>query len=410
MNEVAEEYLLQKAITAIKTGDKETGRKLLHSSIEQSEDITVAWCWLSSIASDLYEAIGCLRHALQHDPDSDYAKDSIVKLLFKAGVENAKKKDNKTAYKYFEEVLEFQPENEHALIWKAGLAKTTDEAIEILEQVLQINPSNDKAINGLQQLRGQNEFKCYCPFCATGLKVEDPKQCTSCKSVLTISEPEAFLIPSSVNKEMLKAKAQELHNKAKAGVDLHSIYFLGLCYLNLGYHKEGIRTLQAYCKKQPGVNDLANQVERLTRQLSQSSEVPANKMSSLDKSVSILVVDDSPTIQKLVSSTLSGVGYRVSKAGSAEEAIDYIKNNKAPNLFILDVNMPGMDGFQLCKTIRNSRETGKVPVIFLTGKDGFLNKLKGQWVGGSEYLNKPFDPKKLVETVKKILPVNQSNE
>jgi twitching motility two-component system response regulator PilG len=65
--------------------------------------------------------------------------------------------------------------------------------------------------------------------------------------------------------------------------------------------------------------------------------------------------------------------------------------------------MPGLDGLQLCKMLKQNAETSGVPVVFLTGKDGFFNKLRGQWAGGTEYLTKPFQPAALAATVTNIL-------
>jgi len=106
----------------------------------------------------------------------------------------------------------------------------------------------------------------------------------------------------------------------------------------------------------------------------------------------ILVVDDSPTVRKLVAGTLTTAGYRVVEAESGYAAADLIRTQGVPALFLLDVNMPGMDGFTLCKSLRSSPETAKVPVVFLTGKDGFISKLRSQWAGASDYLTKAVRP------------------
>ena len=69
--------------------------------------------------------------------------------------------------------------------------------------------------------------------------------------------------------------------------------------------------------------------------------------------------------------------------------------------------MPGLDGFGVCTLLREKPETAKVPIVFLTGKDGFFNKLRGKWAGAAEYLTKPFQPKALVDVVQKIVPVSK---
>ena len=117
----------------------------------------------------------------------------------------------------------------------------------------------------------------------------------------------------------------------------------------------------------------------------------------------VIVVDDSPTIRKLVSVTLTQAGYAVTEAADGYEVAEKVRQVGVPKLFILDINMPGLDGLQLCKMLRQNAETAEVPVVFLTGKDGFFNKLRGQWAGAAEYLTKPFDPQKLLATVGKLV-------
>ena len=118
----------------------------------------------------------------------------------------------------------------------------------------------------------------------------------------------------------------------------------------------------------------------------------------------VMVVDDSPTIRKTVAVILSKAGYQVAEAADADEATRLIHEGGPPRLFILDVNMPGLDGFGLCKLLRAEAATAKTPVVFLTGKTGILSKLHGRWAGAADYLTKPFQPRDLLAAVAKIVP------
>ena len=121
----------------------------------------------------------------------------------------------------------------------------------------------------------------------------------------------------------------------------------------------------------------------------------------------ILVVDDSPTIRKLVAMTMIKNGYRVVEAGDGNEAIARMQENGAPDLVLLDINMPGMDGYTLCKLVRQKPETAKIPVIMLSGKDGFYNKIRGKMAGSTLYLTKPFQPDALLKVVQKYCPTGE---
>lgn len=116
----------------------------------------------------------------------------------------------------------------------------------------------------------------------------------------------------------------------------------------------------------------------------------------------VLVVDDSPTVCKLVAITLSRRGYQVISASDGILAMDVISSNK-PDLILLDITMPRLDGYKLCKLIKGHDETRHIPVIMLSGKDGFFDKARGKFAGCTSYITKPFDPESLIQEVEKFL-------
>lgn len=119
----------------------------------------------------------------------------------------------------------------------------------------------------------------------------------------------------------------------------------------------------------------------------------------MDK-VRILMVDDESRMRKLVSDFLTKAGYIVLEAADGEEAIDVFYENKDISLIILDVMMPKMDGWEVCKTIRKD---SKVPIIMLTAKGEEKDELQGFEVGADEYISKPFSPKILTARVDAII-------
>ena len=114
----------------------------------------------------------------------------------------------------------------------------------------------------------------------------------------------------------------------------------------------------------------------------------------------ILVVDDESRMRKLVKDFLVKKQYKVLEAGDGEEAIEVFFGNKDISLIILDVMMPKMDGWDVCKEIR---KFSKVPIIMLTAKSEENDELKGFELGVDEYISKPFSPKILVARVDAIL-------
>ena len=114
----------------------------------------------------------------------------------------------------------------------------------------------------------------------------------------------------------------------------------------------------------------------------------------------VLVVDDEPRMRKLVKDFLTVKGFQVVEAGDGEEAIDVFFDQKDIALILLDVMMPKMDGWEVCRTIR---KYSQVPIIMLTARGEEQDELQGFSLGVDEYISKPFSPKILVARVEAIL-------
>ena len=117
----------------------------------------------------------------------------------------------------------------------------------------------------------------------------------------------------------------------------------------------------------------------------------------------VLGVDDSPTVRKLVTMTLQAEGYRVETAEDAMAAIDQLKKF-TPALILLDVSMPHLDGYKLCKLIKGQEKTKYIPVVMLSGKDRVFDKIRGQMAGCNGYLSKPFVASDLLKQVSNSCP------
>ena len=114
----------------------------------------------------------------------------------------------------------------------------------------------------------------------------------------------------------------------------------------------------------------------------------------------ILVVDDEARMRKLVKDFLTNKGFQVIEAADGEEAVDIFFNQKDIALILLDVMMPKLDGWEVCKTIR---KYSKVQIIMLTARGEERDELQGFNLGVDEYISKPFSPKILVARVEAIL-------
>ncbi|MGV2644140.1 response regulator, partial [Clostridium perfringens] len=116
----------------------------------------------------------------------------------------------------------------------------------------------------------------------------------------------------------------------------------------------------------------------------------------------ILVVDDEDHIVELISYNLTSSGYKVITANNGLDAVRLAKEEN-PKLMLLDLMIPGLDGFDVCKAIRNDSETKDISVIMLTAKGEELDKILGLELGADDYMTKPFSIRELLARIKAVL-------
>ena len=116
----------------------------------------------------------------------------------------------------------------------------------------------------------------------------------------------------------------------------------------------------------------------------------------------ILVVDDEKDILELIDYNLSKHGYRVKTVTTGEDALDLIKDNEY-DLIILDLMLPGVDGFDICKIIKADKQKSSIPIVMVTAKSDEADKVAGLEIGADHYVTKPFSPRELLAIVKATL-------
>ena len=117
---------------------------------------------------------------------------------------------------------------------------------------------------------------------------------------------------------------------------------------------------------------------------------------------SVLIVDDEPMARTLLRLMLVRAGFHVAEAEDGFDAIDKVRKSQ-PDVVLLDVMMPGMDGFTVCETLRNEPATAGIPIIMLSAKTDLDSINKGLRAGATVYLTKPISPEELTQHVKEAL-------
>jgi twitching motility two-component system response regulator PilG len=330
------------------------------------------------------------------------------------------------ARRLFRELVDTDPENEEAWLWNAALAETPDEAHRALVKVLDINPNNHHALNALalQRLReaalrqqraeaalGQKRQPegatspvsaqpaqsqapkpvapapapqvWHCPLC-TAESTRPIERCERCGALMTLESLDDLAASRDVDENLLSEAIQRLLKEIRSRPTFEGHLNLARAYLNLNHSAEALPHLEKASQLKPGETTVKQALDKLrNRRL-------------------ILAVDDSTTVRKIVAVTLERYGYRVLTAMDGMQALAKLDEQR-PDLILLDITMPRMDGYQVCKTIKQNAYTKPIPVVMLSGKDGFFDKVKGKLAGATDYLTKPFQEEALVKAVEKHL-------
>ncbi len=324
--------------------------------------------------------------------------------LLKRGIANARAGEKTLARRLLQRSAELNPNNDAVWLWLAVTATNDEEKIKFLHRSLEINPDNQRVKATLAQIEGKVAKRApawKCPLCMAPANTPQHK-CPTCNAILVLDDIDA-VINSNANGDKMKRAISGYKNVLGQGVDFGAHYNMALAHLNNGELDQGIAHLQAAYRLEPHDSTLKTRIDELIRfqasVTNQTASEPDNPVTPFVRGT-ILVVDDSPTIRKLVGMTLKRYDYEVVTADDGMEALGKL-NYIDPALVLLDITMPRMDGYQVCKIIKNNQDTRHIPVIMLSGKDGFFDKVRGRLAGSNVYITKPFDPNVLLQVVEK---------
>ena len=130
-------------------------------------------------------------------------------------------------------------------------------------------------------------------------------------------------------------------------------------------------------------------------------------MADTTRTAHILVVDDDPNSREIVQTFLESRGYSVRTAANGEAALAAVGQGQIPELILLDVMMPGMDGWEVARTLKDHTDYADIRVVMMTARSDFSDKQKGLQAGADDYLVKPIQLEDLGNTVKRNLEVRR---
>jgi twitching motility two-component system response regulator PilG len=396
--------LLRQGVALANSGKKTEARDLIRQSlaIDPSE---VGWLWLASVSDDPLEIFLALQRTLEINPNNDRAKVSLNSARLRAAITYARAGQKPQAVALLRECAVFEPGNEIVWMWLASAAENRDEIVNALTKALEINPKNDQARASLESHRPKPAVTprptWQCPYCAFS---SDAKQsiCPGCGTMLVLTSVDALIANRKVDEKKLRSGVAKLLERIKVKPDFAVHYYLAIAYLQLQSVEESLAQFEMAVKIQnhDAIRQHMAALEKRKRQRAEAAKPrpaePAKKM--------ILIVDDSVTIRKLVSMTVTEQGYRAVEAAEGQEALEKIQQEGVPSLIFLDIMMPGMDGYALCKELRAQKATAAIPIVMLSGKDGMFNKMRGRMAGATHYVTKPFQAEALHQVLSQYCP------
>ncbi|MEW6129560.1 MAG: response regulator [Acidobacteriota bacterium] len=459
MSAIRVQSYLHKGIAAAQAGDAQTARRLLRKTIALAPEDEMAWFWLAYVADSSDDKIFHLRRVLEINPQQQEARSALKKFLFQNGVECAKAMNCLQARAYLLEAAQLDATDEMVWMWLASVADSQAEREAYIAKLLEVNPHNQKVQDWLAklpskqtpiidepaslpntegtQIAAENQAlvtteaaideaslaaatcvqtdssltapgnhpvietsvadKWVCPFCFTEAK-KLPPICAGCQAMVSLADIDLNALILKADKRLLLRAIEQYGNEVNLAQNHTALINLGLAYLNMGMLEAATKYFKmalALAVKNPTFPDpLQNLLENLKVYFTQKAKLK-NQVQKV-----VMVVDDSAIMRKLLTVIFTRRGHRVLTAASGIEALAKLKE-EMPDFILMDIFMPGMDGYQLCKLIKSNAAMDSIPVVLMSGKDNFFDKVRARVAGASDWIMKPFEPQALLDMMRK---------
>lgn len=344
--------------------------------------------------------------------------ENLTEILFQA-IRSAESGNIRPAQQALSKILKINPKNSKAWLW---YARTVDnfKAFNIaLKNASLISPNDSAITRELEKATSAAKSGCgesspikHCLFCWAPVRKEDTI-CHFCNAHIDIQEDFFHSMFFDAKKEQeQKTILESFQRYTKATIldqnNATAHFCLAMAHINLNQWDEALEELKKTADISPTANPYQMQLDILSDFMvdldtfftkdGSKEEPPATLAEPPKQDKTIMVVEDSATTRTIIKRMLEGEGYKVIEARDGLEAIARFIE-KSPDLILLDIIMPGMDGYQTLATLRKEHNLNNIPVIMLTAKDSLIDKLKGKMSGSTEYLTKPFNAQVLMKKI-----------
>jgi twitching motility two-component system response regulator PilG len=389
--------------------DRSEARACFREASQLNADDPRVWQALAKLADTPAESVEALRQLLRVAPTTPNAQAALRNALVSEARAFADEHRQDDAYKRWREAIDLTGGDCESWLGLAGSTPNQDEATRAIETAYKLNPSNEQAIAAMRKLQASkiDPAKVAAPvdaFARFGVDEESGgvEELAALGGDAALdgldasldafaSLPDAPLEPAAPVVEVAAEPVQMVDvappHAAEPDTDL-------LSELDV----EAAKTIAAaevptpVEPVAPPAPVAAPPVVAAPEPAAPEVAAPASAAPSSNGSSrkTVMIVDDSPTIRKILGLTLERAGYKVVAEPDGESAIERLIQ-VVPDLILLDIAMPKIDGYEVCKRIKQDPRTKHVPVVMLSGKGALFDKVKGHMAGATEYLTKPFE-------------------
>lgn len=300
--------------------------------------------------------------------------------LIREATAAARANDKALTRELLRQATALDPKNETAWQWLADVAETPLEAVTALERVLAINPGNQRAKAALKPVRLK-----------AGIEAAKAKNVPVAVRLLQAAVADD---PTSEFGWLWLASVCDSPTEALS----HLRRVLAINPGNAAARKGVVYFEEKVRQSQPQAPTPLPEPTPARR--SGIHRAPPRDPAAAAAGRTVLVVDASRTIRKLVGITLGMDGFKLVEAADLSEAADRVREDGLPGLLVVDVNARGLDVYEFCEVFRQNPDARRVPIFLLTGKDGQFDKFKARAAGIDAFLPKPLDPEVVLQTAR----------
>jgi len=344
--------------------------------------------------------------------------------LLEEGIRLAEAHHLKEGHEVIAKFLKENPRSARGWLWFSRITVYIKSIESALKNAAKLAPKDPDVIEEVKRFKlakergGDAEQVRRCPFCWFAMETKSV-QCPYCKAHLFI-HPNFFSSMGEAEADILEGAVERYMRVIGREKNINAYYFLSVAHLNLEHWEEALNLFHKTVKLSPNKEIFSEQLRTLVNHMAMDATTSTfeqelgGRGSKSDKAAEgaapseeegrkkILVVEDSSTTRKVISIALGQKGYDIIEARDGLEALSRL-NEEKPDLILLDIILPKMDGYKILSIIKSNAVFKDIPVIMLTSRDGFMNKMKGKLAGSTAYLTKPFDPNVLVRTIERHL-------